>query len=333
MPAPIINLQWQPDNAAQDCFLCNEVFTFFNRRHHCRKCGRVVCSSCSDQEIKYFPQTAIVDADNTVLSCREHRIYRTCDECVAEIRTLRSNLGISSFQDQTVASNRNGTNGTNGNVLTGLTGLTGTSSETNNSTIIKHASVVSARPVNMSSSTLATTNRTDGESDHNLCPVCATNLLSLFLTNFEDGNEANSLDALESFKEAHISECLVAFDFTNEHMRLQSPPSGSYTRNRMLVYNIPPIPQPIYEIVGDARPNSLDTIVRNKEICGLLVSNQSLDHEKDLIDDECVICLEDLKPGDKVGRLECLCVFHYKCIKDWFSKKSYGECPVHFLHK
>ncbi|CDO92336.1 unnamed protein product [Kluyveromyces dobzhanskii CBS 2104] len=36
---------------------------------------------------------------------------------------------------------------------------------------------------------------------------------------------------------------------------------------------------------------------------------------------ECPICFEDMLPGQKVGRLECLCVFHYHCIKSWFKKK------------
>lgn len=37
---------------------------------------------------------------------------------------------------------------------------------------------------------------------------------------------------------------------------------------------------------------------------------------------ECPICFEEMVPGEKVGRLECLCVFHYECIKSWFKKKS-----------
>ncbi|GMF05485.1 unnamed protein product [Ambrosiozyma monospora] len=49
-------------------------------------------------------------------------------------------------------------------------------------------------------------------------------------------------------------------------------------------------------------------------------------------DNECVICFEEFKPGDKVGRLECLCCFHYKCIKAWFMKKGDNECPVHTIH-
>lgn len=37
---------------------------------------------------------------------------------------------------------------------------------------------------------------------------------------------------------------------------------------------------------------------------------------------ECPICFEEMLPKEKVGRLECLCIFHYKCIKGWFSKKT-----------
>lgn len=47
---------------------------------------------------------------------------------------------------------------------------------------------------------------------------------------------------------------------------------------------------------------------------------------------ECVICLDDFHSGDSVGRLECLCVYHEKCILDWFSRKGAGECPVHAVN-
>lgn len=44
---------------------------------------------------------------------------------------------------------------------------------------------------------------------------------------------------------------------------------------------------------------------------------------------DCMICYEDFEPGKSVGRLECLCVFHEKCIFDWFSRKGVGLCPLH----
>uniref|UniRef100_UPI00358E2D5C zinc finger FYVE domain-containing protein 26 n=1 Tax=Myxine glutinosa TaxID=7769 RepID=UPI00358E2D5C len=40
--------EWAPDTAADVCMSCeHERFSMFNRRHHCRRCGRVVCGSCS----------------------------------------------------------------------------------------------------------------------------------------------------------------------------------------------------------------------------------------------------------------------------------------------
>ena len=37
---------WIPDGDAPTCMLCQAKFTPFNRRHHCRACGRVLCGSC-----------------------------------------------------------------------------------------------------------------------------------------------------------------------------------------------------------------------------------------------------------------------------------------------
>jgi len=38
--------QWHKDNEHDKCELCENKFTFFNRRHHCRNCGRVICRDC-----------------------------------------------------------------------------------------------------------------------------------------------------------------------------------------------------------------------------------------------------------------------------------------------
>ncbi|XP_028414314.1 zinc finger FYVE domain-containing protein 26-like isoform X2 [Dendronephthya gigantea] len=39
---------WEPDYKHSVCMICKEVtFNMFVRRHHCRRCGRVVCDACS----------------------------------------------------------------------------------------------------------------------------------------------------------------------------------------------------------------------------------------------------------------------------------------------
>ncbi|XP_033003272.1 zinc finger FYVE domain-containing protein 26 isoform X2 [Lacerta agilis] len=60
--------QWIPDETEVTCMVCKtERFTMFNRRHHCRRCGRLVCSSCSTKKM-------------TVEECRENPA-RVCDQC------------------------------------------------------------------------------------------------------------------------------------------------------------------------------------------------------------------------------------------------------------
>ncbi|KAI4540700.1 hypothetical protein MG293_009741 [Ovis ammon polii] len=60
--------QWVPDESESVCMVCcRERFTMFNRRHHCRCCGRLVCSSCSTKKM-------------VVEGCRENPT-RVCDQC------------------------------------------------------------------------------------------------------------------------------------------------------------------------------------------------------------------------------------------------------------
>lgn len=65
---PPTKMQWIPDDTEVTCMVCkNETFTMFNRRHHCRRCGRLVCSSCSMKKM-------------VVEGCRENPA-RVCDQC------------------------------------------------------------------------------------------------------------------------------------------------------------------------------------------------------------------------------------------------------------
>ena len=40
---------WQLDDDVAYCHRCDRSFTFIWRKHHCRKCGKVVCANCSDK--------------------------------------------------------------------------------------------------------------------------------------------------------------------------------------------------------------------------------------------------------------------------------------------
>ena len=50
---------WQPDSEVTECPICGNPFSFWYRKHHCRKCGRVVCASCSPHRIT-IPRQFIV---------------------------------------------------------------------------------------------------------------------------------------------------------------------------------------------------------------------------------------------------------------------------------
>uniref|UniRef100_T1KEX8 FYVE-type domain-containing protein n=1 Tax=Tetranychus urticae TaxID=32264 RepID=T1KEX8_TETUR len=70
MPATVPSKeQWIPDSKVSVCMLCKlEKFSMFNRKHHCRRCGRVVCGTCS-QKFLLIPEISVRQA------------VRVCDDC------------------------------------------------------------------------------------------------------------------------------------------------------------------------------------------------------------------------------------------------------------
>jgi hypothetical protein len=55
----IVLPRWQADAEVTQCPVCKNQFTFWYRKHHCRKCGRVVCANCSPHRIT-MPRQFIV---------------------------------------------------------------------------------------------------------------------------------------------------------------------------------------------------------------------------------------------------------------------------------
>lgn len=65
--------------------MCRELFTFTRRRHHCRRCGRCVCSKCSgNRRVLPFHQDR-----SPTSSSGQAKAERVCDTCVELLdRTL-----------------------------------------------------------------------------------------------------------------------------------------------------------------------------------------------------------------------------------------------------
>lgn len=78
--------QWVADADVDQCPCCQTVqFSMFDRRHHCRRCGRVVCAHCS-------PHRRLVDGygDVPVRTCVDcHSTFQDRPE-LTEVRTVRS---------------------------------------------------------------------------------------------------------------------------------------------------------------------------------------------------------------------------------------------------
>ncbi|KAG5513642.1 hypothetical protein PMAC_000680 [Pneumocystis sp. 'macacae'] len=202
---------WQPDSDVLLCPFCRKAFSFFHRKHHCRKCGCVVCSSCSSNNWEF---SGLFNGIKDVKKHNESKLVRVCDKCFLQLfeeQSGKKEESCSPILEQTL---------------------------TNNDDMLE-------------------------------CPVCL---------------ESFSLIPTLLARETHIAECLknnrFVFDLT--------------LKRRFLSYTLPP--------------------------------------SSSLVGTECIICFEEMQPGEKVARLECLCNYHVICIKQWISMTtSNGGCPIHML--
>ncbi|PWN33927.1 uncharacterized protein FA14DRAFT_66560 [Meira miltonrushii] len=88
---------WEDDAEASTCRGCNRKFTFFLRKHHCRRCGRIFCDACSTHRAKLTPEELIIDPGlPEMLLTESNGPSRICDGCDAE-RRLPSSLRNSPY--------------------------------------------------------------------------------------------------------------------------------------------------------------------------------------------------------------------------------------------
>ncbi|KAJ9595697.1 hypothetical protein L9F63_013110, partial [Diploptera punctata] len=74
---------WVPDSEAAVCMHCKKTqFTVLNRRHHCRKCGAVVCGPCSNKRFLLPSQ-----------SSKPLRVCLNCYDTLSRARVQQNNMG------------------------------------------------------------------------------------------------------------------------------------------------------------------------------------------------------------------------------------------------
>jgi hypothetical protein len=66
--------KWMDDDESTACMVCDSQFCLINRKHHCRRCGILVCAVCSSHKIKFANKT------------EEKRV---CDNCFQEVSNMK----------------------------------------------------------------------------------------------------------------------------------------------------------------------------------------------------------------------------------------------------
>jgi len=104
---------WIPDHAASSCMGCNTQFWFGRRKHHCRSCGRLFCSECSERTVplpaeQLYTPVRVCDNCYSTITGQSQRNSDVIDKCDTNI----DNTDISSDKalDVVATLNRNGTN-------------------------------------------------------------------------------------------------------------------------------------------------------------------------------------------------------------------------------
>lgn len=81
---------WLPDSSSNTCYHCEKGFSAIRRKHHCRYCGYIFCSNCSQS--KHQLQTGVL-------------VKRICENCLesivkSQIKPVKINTAYPVFQNK-----------------------------------------------------------------------------------------------------------------------------------------------------------------------------------------------------------------------------------------
>ena len=100
-PANVSRDFWMPDHSCRVCYECDSQFTIFNRRHHCRHCGRVFCAWCTTNSVP-------APSSDPRIPREECEKIRVCNFCFKQweqgIATLDNGIQVPSLDFSTPSS-------------------------------------------------------------------------------------------------------------------------------------------------------------------------------------------------------------------------------------
>lgn len=395
--------RWQPDAEVSSCPICEQSFSFWFRKHHCRKCGRVVCSQCSPHRIT-IPRQFIVEppgedsddgdtqrevlspaaelegglADSIVFGGHEVRL---CNPCVPDPQPLPPHgyNGPSTtaadvlatfppdvdghgvrYPARTSSQNRDWIGAYPGELHRqrsstdphrgGLRSPTGLRPRPDDAQVLSSGmhrmslppappnhshpyhtaryghragqslGVLPTAPLNTNAPLPPVPRQIRRIAEEDECPICHNEL------------PAKGPDGDETEREAHITTCIEeSLTGASRSIPSSAPPVPVLAQASSV-----PAQSSLSSAAGPSRPRAETQADPSAQYAGWRRSNMLVYKatEKDCIDaegrtKECVICLDDFVEGDELGRLECWCTFHRKCIRSWWDQKGVGACPLH----
>lgn len=344
--------RWQPDAEVTYCPICHTQFSIFVRKHHCRKCGRVVCNSCSLHRI-IIPYQYIVRPPGSEISMPpsllldglgagyfdvngpsgEERV-RLCNPCVPDPNTAPPQSPTPStgpLPHQRSRSSLGGEYGvahaanTYGAMLTA-----GRGGDAYRYYSPRWRSITMGPPAAAG---------TAGSSLHHRVSATYRPPLDRFLAvGPSSASSSSRRHRYGSFADAAVPSS----PSSSRHRALPPPIIAEEDECPTCHRELPSRELPDFERLreshitmciqthstyGSPQTGPRDTAAPPAPRRTGMYTYAAT--EKDCIDDaECTICLEEFTVGVPMARLECLCRFHKACISAWFVNHP-GRCPVH----
>ncbi|KAI8362869.1 hypothetical protein B0O80DRAFT_857 [Mortierella sp. GBAus27b] len=101
----VTEAKWELDHKVNECRECHRKFSLWLRRHHCRRCGHVICDRCSSHRALLPPDKVVYDPTSSEAYLNQQALirkgifqsYRVCDSCFTALEPGRSqSVGTSS---------------------------------------------------------------------------------------------------------------------------------------------------------------------------------------------------------------------------------------------